>query len=328
MNFHIVRPDGRIVGQGRDLQQLQATIGKTAEASFGGLPAAKYERTNIETWDFGDLPDEIEIEQQGIKLKGYPALAYENKRINLRLFDTAAKAQAAHHEGVLQLFYKHALKSIRYLEKNLPDIQALCLHYMSLGNCDELKIDLIRAITIAALFEKDIPIRKQVDFQREADWAEKQLLTLANRLCGYLDETLRVYHEVRKRMAANGSPQWLASLSDMRQQLDLLIYPGFVSDTPPDRLSHLPRYLRAVEIRLDKLAENPKRDLQLAAEVTPLWEKYLRRCEAEKNIYPPNRELQNFRWLLEEFRVSLFAQQLGATETVSVKRLEKIWKAL
>jgi ATP-dependent helicase HrpA len=328
MNFHVARPDGKIIGRGRSLQQLQETIGKTAEASFSGLPTEQYERRDIQQWDFGDLPEAVEIEQQGVTLKGYPALAYEKKhdRIDLRLFDTAAKAEAAHREGVLRLFAKKANKSLRYLERNMPDIQALCLHYMAIGKCEDLKDDLVQAITATALFDKDEPIRRQADFERESDWAEKQLQTLANRVCRYVGETLQAHHRVGKRLKGAVSSQWLASLGDVREQLEHLVYPGFVSNTPPERLQHLPRYLKAIEARLEKLERDPKRDLQLAAEVTPLWDKYKQRREAEANVYPPNLHLQHFRWLLEEFRVSLFAQTLGTTETVSLKRLEKIWK--
>jgi ATP-dependent helicase HrpA len=331
MNFHVARPDGKVIGRGRNLQQLQDTIGKTAEASFGGLPTEQYERNDIEGWDFGDLPESVEIEQQGVTLKGYPALARKtpgNDGVDLRLFDTAAKAEAAHREGVLQLFKKKAAKSIRYLERNLPDIQALCLHYMAIGKCDDLKSDLVQAIIATALFDRDKPIRRQADFERESDWAEKQLSTLANRVCGHVGETLQVYHRINRRLKGNISPQWLASLGDINDQLAQLVYPGFVSNTPTDRLQHLPRYLQAVEIRLEKLERDPKRDLQLAAEITPLWEKYKQRAEAEANVYPPNLRLRHFRWLLEEFRVSLFAQTLGTTETVSLKRLEKMWKEI
>lgn len=330
MNFHVARPDGKIIGRGRDLQRLQETIGKTAEASFSGLPTERYERQDVQQWDFGDLPESVEIEQQGVRLKGYPALAHEKPhgRIDLRLFDTAAKAEAAHREGVLQLFRNKAGKSIRYLERNLPDIQALCLHYMAIGKCEDLKNDLVQAITETALFDKNRPIRRQVDFERESDWAEKQLQTLANLVCRYVGEALQAHHRINKHLKGNIFPQWLASLADVREQLENLVYPGFVSNTPPGRLLHLPRYLQAIEMRLEKLERDPKRDLQLAAEVTPLWEKYKQRREAEANVYPPNPRLQNFRWLLEEFRVSLFAQTLGTTETVSLKRLEKMWKEI
>ncbi|HEX7028451.1 MAG TPA: ATP-dependent RNA helicase HrpA [Gammaproteobacteria bacterium] len=328
MNFQVARPDGRIIAHGRELRQLQDTIGKTAEASFGGLPTEQYERNDLESWNFGDLPEAVEIEQQGVTLKGYPALARKKDRVDLRLFDTAAKAEAAHREGVLQLFRIKASKSIRYLERNLPDIQTLCLHYMAIGQCQDLKSDLVEAVIATALFDKHTTVRRQADFERESDWAEKQLLTLANRVGGYVGETLQVYHRINKRLKGNISPQWIASLSDVRDQLARLVYPGFVSNTPADRLQHLPRYLKAVEIRLEKLERDPKRDLQLAAEVTPLWEKYKQREEAEADVYPPNLRLRDFRWLLEEFRVSLFAQTLGTTETVSLKRLEKIWKEI
>jgi ATP-dependent helicase HrpA len=325
MNFHIVQ-DGRVIARGRDLEQLKGGVGKTATASFEGLPVDRYERADVQDWDFGDLPEFVEIRHQGLKLRGYPALVAAGGRIDLKVLDNPDKAAATHRDGVLQLFCKLHAKSVRYLEKNLPDIDRLCLLYAPIGDTAELKRDMAHLVVDSALFSKSEQIRSQSVFRMEAEWADKQLVPIANRIAGQLAQILESWRSLQQRLQGKVPPQWLPALREIQDQLSYLVYPGFVKTTPQQQLDRLPRYLKAIIVRLEKLEQNPARDRQLAAEIAPLWENCKILLEDAKRGNTP--AFRRYRWLLEEFRVSLFAQALGTSEPVSAKRLQAAWEEI
>ncbi|HEY3486883.1 MAG TPA: ATP-dependent RNA helicase HrpA [Gammaproteobacteria bacterium] len=327
MNFRIVRADGTIIAQHRDLEHLKGTVGKSAEDSFGGLPLTAYERRDVQTWDFGDLPTFIELPYQGLKLRGYPGLSAENDAIQLRVFDTEEKAADAHHNGVLQLFCKRHAKSVRYLEKNLPEIDKLCLLYAPIGAAEELRQDLLHTVINIALFDRHHSIRMQAEFERESDRADQQLIGIANTVAAQLAAVLDSWRQLQKRLQGKIAPQWLPALSDIREQLEYLIYPGFIRHTPPQQLKELPRYLTAIVMRLEKLEQNPVRDRELSAQIKTFWDNCKPRLQGSGN-QTSNAAFRRYRWLLEEFRVSLFAQSLGTTEPVSAKRLDAAWKEI
>ncbi|HSH28328.1 MAG TPA: ATP-dependent RNA helicase HrpA, partial [Thiohalobacter sp.] len=325
MNFRVLDGKGKCLAQGRDLATLKAGIGARAERSFAGLPTAEYERAEITDWDVGDLPESIELERDGLRLRGYPALVAEGDGIALRLLDDPDRARRAHRAGTLALFCRQADRTLRYLEKNLPQAKPLCLHYAPVGDCDSLKRDIILAAAAECLFAEQAELRTQQDYARARQTAEARLVETANALAGQVGTALTRYRAIARRLKGNVSPQWLFALNDIRDQLEHLIYPGFVAATPADRLGDLPRYLEAIERRLERLEQNPARDRQLAAQIAPHWEACRERLQGKDAA---GEALQQFRWLVEEFRVSLFAQELGTREKVSAKRLREAWRTV
>ena len=325
MNFNIINTHGRITEKGRNLKLLQESIGNRATQSFSSLPVNEFERQNISSWDFGDLPDFIAMDHQGLNIKGYPALVSKNGKISLRLLESQEKADHAHQKGTVALFKLCYSKSVKYLTKNLPNIQTLCLHYTTIGNCEELKCSLVDRVIATALFGKTHKICRQTEFEINAAWADKQLVSVANRLSSSLSDILKNHHSLQKHLQSSFSPEWLESISDIKSQLAQLIYPGFILDTPSTALSELPRYISAIETRLQKLAENPSRDRKLMSQVQPHWQKYLDTMQNRDSNNTNNKNFILYRWLLEEYRVSLFAQGLGTSEKVSAKRLKLIW---
>ncbi len=153
-------------------------------------------------------------------------------------------------------------------------------------------------------------------------------MTVGNQVCKAVGDALAEYHAIQKRIKGAIVPAWLAALNDIRDQLDHLIYSGFVLDTPLAQLKHLPRYLKAITKRLDRLQQNPAKDRPLALQVEPHWQKCKQRLDAALKRGAILDELQHYRWLIEEFRVSLFAQELGTAEKVSAKRLDDVGDAL
>jgi ATP-dependent RNA helicase HrpA len=329
MNVKVVAADGEtVVAMGRDVARLQREQGEQAAATFAQLPSSDFERERVTEWDFGELPAQVEFERHGMQLVGYPALVEENGGVALRLLDSPAKAETVMRGGLRRLYMLQARERIKYLERNLPGIQGMCLHYASVGDCAALKSDLINAITERAfLGERPLP-RRVAQFQDNKEAGLARLMPVANELCAWVAETLALYHALLKRLKSALRPAWLKSLSDIQEQLRHLIYPGFVSATPYAQLRHLPRYLKAVDMRLTKLERHAGRDGPLVAQVEPLWQAYVRRAEKQRKLGVADPALEEYRWLLEELRVSLFAQELKTAVPVSVKRLRQQWAAL
>jgi ATP-dependent helicase HrpA len=326
MNFRVVDEQGRVLGEGRDLVQLQRQMAGEVRESLQGASDNPWERAGLTDWDFGELPEAVEMQQHGLALKVFPALADEGATVALRLFESREAADASHRKGVARLFALQNHDKIKYLQKNLPGSKSLCLHYVSLGRCEELIASIIAAAVEATLYSGGALPRTHSAYEAMARDARTALIDSANRIAALAGESLAGYHRIQKQLKGAVQPQWLNSLADIREQLQHLMVPGFIATMPGEWLEHLPRYMQALERRLEKLRSDPQRDRQLLLELQPLWQRFWARCGGEGEC--PDIGVQRFRWLLEELRVSLFAQELKTVETVSVPRLEKLWKQL
>ena len=324
MNFRIINGEDQELATGRDLEALRRQLGGKAEQSFGNAISGGIEREGIGNWDFGELAEKMELQRQGQTFVAYPALVDQGKDVALRLFDTPAKAQQAMRTGLARLLLLQLPEQARFMEKSLPVSKETCLHYLPLGSCEELKRDLQRAIADQILIgDKPFP-RNAAQFAQRRDEARPLLLASANQACRLAAEILAEYHAVTQKL--EGSKAFPIATADMREQLAHLIYPGFLSQTPMTWLRHYPRYLKAISLRLAKLSASPSRDSQQQAELAPLWRRYRSTMQQlEKRDASPPPELQEYRWMIEELRVSLFAQELKTIQPVSAKRLEKQW---
>ena len=332
MRFGVVDSHGKILATGRDLEALQAQWGSRAQDSFvrqvsGDRTATVQEREDVKCWDFGELAEAIEISQGGITLRAYPALVLEGDRIALRLRDSAERANAETRDGLVALFRRVHKKQIDYLKRNLPQLQRMCMYYATLGSCESLREDLVNRIVALALDLDHVDIRDAAVFERQGERANGSLIPTANDFCTVVLKILESYHALAKQLAAQIKPAWLPSIQDMREQLDLLLPKHFACSIPYGQLQNLPRYLKALQRRREKLALNPERDRQLMREVEPFWQDYLAQSrQGQERISGTN--LQAYYWMIEEFRVSLFAQELKTAFPISAKRLREQQKLL
>jgi ATP-dependent helicase HrpA len=187
----------------------------------------------------------------------------------------------------------------------------------------------MEAIVDRALFDDDgaTHIRSQETFASRAETAWKQLPAARDEVVALIAEILEGYNALDISLGNDFPPLWSDSIRDMRDQLVHLIYRGFILQTPFNWLGHLPRYLRAIDMRLKKLANaGLNRDAQVLAEVRPLWEKYKQRAARHREQGIRDSALEQYRWMLEELRVSLFAQELKAALPVSASRLQRLWE--
>ena len=333
MSFRIVDDQGKTLATGRDLTELRRRFETAARQSFQKQNDSRYGREGIKAWDFGDMPPQIEFHRGGVTLRGYPALVDCGNSVALRLFEDAATASRVMRAGLGRLFALQVGDAWRSISRNLPGFDKLALQYATLGSAQELRDDLLNATVDRALVRDDGPdkVRTAMEFawRLRSDWPLFE--PAAERLLATTEKILAVYHAVQLRLAEKTAPAWAPAVADIGQQIALLLPKGFLTHTPAMWLEHLPRYLRAAEIRLGKLATGGgglERDRKNMAELTPLWQRYLQRVSARGAANRSDPALEHYRWMIEEWRVSLFAQELGVSLPVSRQRLEKQWVAI
>ncbi|WP_422621045.1 ATP-dependent RNA helicase HrpA [Rhodoferax ferrireducens] len=367
MNFRVVDEHGRQLGTGRNLGALKAELGAKARGAFQALaglkmakdaaalpvfkenkPLARSHSTkeaikNIATpvapagqrhtaWTFGELPELLEIQKGGQTLIGYPALIDAGDAVMIEVFDEPDVAAAKHRAGLRRLFSLQIKDALKYLEKNIPDLQKMAVTFMQVGKSadgsgggtiEELR-EQILAVALDRAFLLDPLPTNEFDFKRRVDEGRGRLTLIANEVARLAAAILAEYATAaRKIKDTKNAPETTA---DAAQQLARLMPKRFLILSPWGPLQHFARYQKAITARLDKYRADPARDAARLAELRPLEQRYWRLVAERKGVL--DERLQEFRWLLEELRVSFFAQELRTPQPVSVKRLEKAWGQL
>lgn len=328
MNFRVIDVNGKELAISRDLDAIRRDIGGAARSSFAA-PSSQFTREKIMRWDFPDLPPSIDVQRHGMALKGYPALVDAGDSVSLRLLDSPAAADEAMRAGLRRLLMLQLGEDFKRLARSMAGITQMRLHYATIGGGDELVTDMMHAIADRALFPRgDEPlIRTRDEFIERAELAWRKLQPAANDIAQLVGQALESYQAVATRLATRTPPAWAPSIKDARDHVAHLLPRGFVTRTPSQWLVHLPRFVKAVDVRLSKLANaGLTRDLQQLAVVRPLWEQYRARREKHLKLAIVDPALEQYRWMLEELRVSLFAQELKTSMPISPQRLEKQWK--
>ena len=330
MNFKVVDDKGHCVAMGRDLLQLQGPLKEQAQQSFAAVPSWAGERQGITAWSFGELPEHVEFVRNGVQLRGYPALVDRAESVAIQLCDTAAEATRLSRVALRRLIGFAAADKLKYLHKQLPNFKQMALHYAIIGRSEELQQDLVDTI-IDQAFLADAPLPRTLpEFEQCLSRGRHAVLQVANELCAVVQDTLAHHHQISKWLkdggVSKGVPAWLHAVMDINEQLNQLIYSRFINQTPGVWLKEYPRYLKAINLRLEKLAGGEARDRQNLLEIKPLWQTYLDRKQKHEKQGIVDAELETYRWMIEELRVSLFAQELKTRVPVSVQRLKKQWE--
>ncbi|MEB8431139.1 ATP-dependent RNA helicase HrpA [Cocleimonas sp. KMM 6892] len=326
MRFEVMDESGKVIGSGRNIEKLKKTVsykgsGKVAHKSKGA--SSKLERKGIETWDFDTLPESVVMDVSGMKIKAWPALVDKGDSVEIKLFDSPQKAQQ--QSGLLRLILLEYKDKQRELSKQIPDIQKMCLYYASTGKCDELTQSIIENtfrltfVTDELLDKKHGSELSQQQFSEQLKKQEPTLKQNLEELCQQLLTVLSLNHDIRKQLKGKIDLSLLETLNDVTDQLNALVYPGFIDSLTIEEIRQYPRYLKAIVKRLDKLAGDAHKDRGLRLQIQSLWDDY----KALLKKHGSSQDLVEFRWMLEEFRVSLFAQDLGTAYPVSEKRLRK-----
>ena len=323
LNIRVVDEADKVLAEDRDLAAIRRQLRGEARRSFAALPTPEFERDEVRDWDFGELPEVVSFTRNNITLQGYPALVDAGERVQLKLMDSPARAGQEHRRGLRRLISSRQRDKIRYLKRNLPDIQKMALHYLSVGTQKELQEDLHTAIVDRA-YLGDAPLPRSLEeFEARLQAGNGALVSVANETGTLVAEALAEYHAVKKRLGGNIPLSWFEAVADINDQLQHLVYPGFISHTSQQWLQHLPRYLKAINSRLRKLEHAPDKDRQRRGDVARLWEACKARMAAHREAERVDPALVQLRWMIEELRVSLFAQELKTAMPVSVKRVEE-----
>lgn len=325
MNFKVVDEAGVEMASGRDLAALKEKLGQAARLTFAKTPELDIEKEGLTNWDFGDLPEKIAFTRGGQQLTGYPALEDDGDSVSIRLFDTPEAAEAAMRAGVRRLLRLALNPQMKQLEKSLPGFTQSALQLRAVASPDDLKEDLLTAITDRAFIGDDELPRTTKAFATQKDRARTRLAAVSDAACRILATIAADYQAIQARLAAK-PPASVAA--DIREQLANLVYKGFLTATPWEQLQHLPRYLKATVRRLEKLSGAVERDTRWTTAVRDLWQDYQKRLEKHRKEGVSDPELGKFRWMIEELRVSMFAQELKTPYPVSVKRLQKAWEGV
>ena len=351
MNFKVIDEHGRQLDMGRNLATLQAEFGGQARQSFqklaeataqavaepgavapakgkGAAPTAVVAAPRISahigltSWTFGELPELLEIVQGKLTLIGFPALVDKGTHCDLEVFDDPTVAARTHRIGLRRLFALQLKEQLKFIEKNIPSMQQMGMQFMALGSQEELRDQIIqKAIDIACL-QDPLPT-DAASFNRRKDEGKSRLGLLVNEIARLVSLVLTEFHGLPKKLQGVQP----AAAADMQTQLQGLVHKRFVTETEYAQLTHFPRYLKAINVRIEKLRGDPVRDAKSMAEWTSAASQFLRisKVQAGKNTDP---RMDDFRWMLEELRVSLFAQELRTPMPVSAKRLQKVWESM
>lgn len=318
MNIQLLDDSGKIIDSGRDLQVLRDKFGGKARRAFMRDQGSQFERNDIEEWDFGDLPDTVTT-PSGVK--AWPALTDQGDVCGLRLFDNPDEAWLSHQAGLLILFRKALQSKINYIQKNHGFTRDMQLQAQKLGGWQVVRDDLLHAMLAALLIDHDI--YTQAQYRQLLEQLQPALVPAWQQRIKVMQPLLDAYHQASLLLNSKGIKTFGEAWQDARGQLDDLMYMNVFRDLAWNAMQHYPRYLQALVERLQRLRLDPKKDQQRQQQVAPYWQRYLNYLEQGGDY---SEAMDGYRWLLEEFRVSLFAQQLGTCSKVSPQRLDKAWQ--
>ncbi|MDT7850190.1 ATP-dependent RNA helicase HrpA [Methylophilus sp. VKM B-3414] len=327
MNFSVVDEKGRELGMGRDWNQLKKQLGSAAQLTFRtGSPGI--EKSGLKQWDFGDLPATLTFSKDGRQLTGYPGLEDNGDSVAIKLFDTPEAALAAHRKGVCRLMRFELKEQVKQLEKGLPGFNQYALLLRAIMNPDQLREDMLQCIADRAFIAEDDLPRSNAEFMQLKTRARTRLPAVTEALTRQAQLIANEY-QVLVAQLQKMTPVTQKIKRECEQQLQGLLYPGFFSQTPWEQLPHLPRYLKAIKLRIDKYPTSIERDGRHAQALVQLEQRWQQKIEQLRKAHlPVTIQLQDFAWQLQELRVSLFAQELRTPYPVSIKRLEKLWQEM
>ncbi|WP_425591978.1 ATP-dependent RNA helicase HrpA [Halomonas alimentaria] len=322
MNLRVVDHAGQTLGQGRDARELERRFEAAAGEGARALAREASVADDLETLPAEGLPESRVTTQAGIRVEAFPALVPSGEAFRVELFDHPDKAREAHRDGVVALAMRELPQVVREIER-LAGVETCALLFAKVGSRRQLADDLVRAVFAQVVAVDPLPRSREELVARLAQGREA-LVPEARRLLGILEEALKGHLAVTKALKGNLNLALALVYSDLKAQMARLVHPGFIREAG-EWLEAYPRYMEAASIRLEKAPRERHRDQMHMQEVQSFEARLEARLASERRggVVPP--ELAEFRWWIEELRVSLFAQQLGTTFPVSAKRLEKRW---
>jgi ATP-dependent helicase HrpA len=327
-NIKVVDDKGKVIASGRDLLPLREKYRAQVQQNIQSA-ATNIERDNITQWDFDALPHAIQLQRNGINIRAYPALVDKNNSVALQVLDNPQQALHLTQRGLARLIFLQLNQTVKYLQKELLKGQDIALSLAGIGSRDQVADDIILAAIKQLVLNDALVLPRSKDaFEAAITFIKDKLISTAEVLCTHLLVSLKLLVDVKKAIKQQKNALALAyTLGDIQEQLKELFYVGLMYKTPEEWLRQYPRYLRAIQMRLEKAALNPQKDKLAVLEIQPYWQRLQEFIAKEGTfVMTQNLALVEYRWWIEELRVSLFAQTLKTQIPVSPKRLDKQWE--
>jgi ATP-dependent helicase HrpA len=315
------RSGGKTLAESRDIDSLRAQWGSAANAAFSRRAESELTREDVVEFDFEEIPTVV---TGAGGLAAYPALVDLGESVALRVFERADEARTAHAGGVERLLRRALREPIKQARRQLPIERQLALKYAGIASVDALREDIVEAALADLFVARHMDLRTRAAFRGASSELARLLFPAAMERLQIVEEILAAYADLSPWLEPPLMGYARANYDDLREQLDALVYPGFVRDTEAARLSQFPRYLKAMRLRAERLRQDAARDQARMLTVRVYWNEYLKMSASGVS----NPALAELRWLIEELRVSLFAQELKTAEPVSPKRLAKLIDSL
>ncbi|MEM0982453.1 MAG: ATP-dependent RNA helicase HrpA [Planctomycetota bacterium] len=331
INYRAIDADGEVIAESREIETVQAEVRKLGKAGAGPIRGAQdaWSRDGLIDWDFDELPETVEIRKAGRTVVAFPGLVDEGASVSLHTFETPEQADRATRLGLARLFAMRIRRDFKWNPKREPGFEKLILLFSPLGDAKTLESHLTSLVARELCVEDRELVRDSTEFDSCLDSAWDRLAGAVSELFGLAQQCLSGAHTVLGRLEQPAPESWNPARADVNDQLGRLMHPEFLKTTPIRWLRCYPRFLKAAEQRLERLrGGDVTRDRQAHAEIRGWLQRFDERVQSAENRGVIDPALDEFGWLLQEYRVALFAQNLRTSVPVSSKRLDRAWEAL
>ncbi|MFD2166874.1 ATP-dependent RNA helicase HrpA [Thalassotalea euphylliae] len=326
MNFKVFDEKNKLVKQGRDLAALQQALQGKVKSTIKKVADKGIEQTNITEWNFGDIPVGYEKKMANITVKAFPALVDKKNNVAIELFEQESVAKEAMLQGSARLVLLNIPSPIKYLQEKLPNKAKLGLYFNPFGAINDLLNDCINAAATHLIKQGELP-RDEQAFSQLRDHVRAEIADCVLEAAIKVERALNLHHDIRKKLKGSVPLNMIQNQGDVKAQLDKLIFKGFVTASGIDKLDDVIRYLQAIIRRLEKMPIDPNQDRLKMLEVEKIDSALQDLILKQRKDLPMPADLIACRWMIEELRVSLFAQNLGTAYPISVKRIQNHLKA-
>ena len=335
MNFKVVNERGKLLKQGRDLEKLKNELQGKVKQSIQKVADKGIEQENLTQWTFNELPTSYEKKVANITIKAFPALVDHKSSVAIELFEQAEFAEQAMLAGLSRLILLNIPSPIKYLQEKMPNKAKLGLYFNPFGSINDLLNDCIEGACRYLLtqftktqFKGELP-RNQTQFEQVKEYIRAEIADCVLDSAIKLEQALSLRHDISKKLKGNVSLHLIQAHGDIKQQLEQLIFKGFISESGVERLDDIIRYLKGILRRLEKLNIDANQDRLKMIELEKVQTHYQQLLKKQQSKYAAlPKELLEVRWMIEELRISFFAQNLGTAYPISVKRIMQKLKAL
>ena len=328
INFKVINDNGKLIEQSRDLAKLKDKLQGKVKASIQKVADKGIERQNIVKWDLDKLPINYEKKVANLTIKAFPAIVDHKKSVAIELFDDQTTAERAMQLGVARLILLNIPSPVKYLQEKLPNKAKLGLYFNPFGSIQDLLNDCVLASCQYLVKQHGEQPRDEAAFESAKEYVRAELADSVLALAIKVERVLSLSHDIAKKLKGNVPLNLIQAQGDIKQHLSTLVYKGFVSEVGFERMLDIERYLKAIERRLEKLAIDPSQDRLKSLEIAKVDDILQHAITAVKSDKTLEAELKKTRWMIEELRVSLFAQNLKTPYPISAKRIQQHIKGL